>query len=791
MTRMVHTAGGLIALLYCSTAFAQQAAPPAPSSTDDTPVAQSDEPKASKDSATTEIVVTAQRRSESLERAAVAVSVVTAQTLTDRAITTETDLQSAVPGLTVKSGQNENQLNFSLRGQSVDPFSSSRPSVLPYFNEIQVGGVGGTALYDLSSVQVLKGPQGTLFGRNATGGAVLYTSTKPGDDVGGYVIGRVGNFQARQLEGAVDLPLLGNSILMRLAGFIQRREGIQRNLFDGERLGEIRRENARVSLTFKPSSGISNETVADYGHSSGASLSSVVYSVNPLGAPSFIPFNFLFSPLVDTAFGPGAWAAYLAAHPNADPNGLIAYGELQRERGPYVVNVDSPNYYRQKKLIISNVTTVDLGAETRFKNILGYVRSKFRGAGEFDGTPFGIDGNGPDGRGGIIKQFSNEAQILGRALDNRLDYVAGVYFSHETDDTRSESVIFDFLPLSPPVVQINNGKFTNKTIAGYAQGTYALGFAGLKLTAGARYTSEDVKFVRAADDTYVTSPLPVYNFDQNDVFKKLSWTLGVESQVSRSTLVYLKSRRSFRSGGFNYFAPPTEGFGNAIGGQYKPEVATDVELGLKFRGDLGTIPTRLSVAAYTMKVKDIQRAFYAAVFGNLAAITVNVPEAKITGFEADLTVDPTPWLTFSGNVNHTNARFTKNTVDVVDNPQAKFDTYPDTPKWSGAMFATARFPIGARLEGSLRGDVYKQTSTYFSSTGRSLTPGTKLPGYTLLNLRVGIDDKIAGWSLAGIVKNVTDKVFYTGGVGFGNIFALNTAVPGERRTFMVEGRFKF
>lgn len=792
MTNKTHIAAGLIALLYGSTAFAQTASPPPPNADGDNPVKSDTEaPQADKDSASEVIVVTAQRRSETLERAAIAVSVVTAQSLVEKAITTETDLQSAVPGLTVKSGQNENQLNFSLRGQSVDPFSSSRPSVLPYFNEIQVGGVGGTALYDLSSVQVLKGPQGTLFGRNSTGGAVLYTSAKPGKDIGGYVIGRIGNFDARHLEGAIDLPLLKDVALLRVSGLIQRRDGTQLNLFNGQRLGEIRRENVRVSLTLKPTQGLINETVADYGHSDGASLSSVVYSVNPLGAPSFIPFNFLFSPLVDMAFGPGAWAAYLAAHPNADPNGLIAFGDLQRERGPYKVNVDSPNYYRQKKLVVSNVTTVDLGANTRFKNIIGYVHSKFSGAGEFDGTPFGIDANGPEGRGGVIEQISEEAQILGNAIDDRLDYVAGIYLTRETDDTRSTSVIFDFLPLIPPVVQINNGKFTNKIIAGYAQGTFAIGLGGIKLTAGARYTKEDVKFVRAPDDSFVTNPRPEYDFNQQDVFKKLSWTLGVEDQITPSTLVYLKSRRSFRSGGFNYFAPPTVGFGNATGGEYLPEVATDIELGLKFRGDVGRIPVRFNVAAYNMKVKDIQRAFYAAIFGNLAAITVNVPEAKITGIEVDATIDPTVWLTMGGNFNHTNARFTKNTVNVLGNPQAKFDTYPDTPRWSGAAFASTKVPIGRRLIGTLRGDLYTQTSTYFSSTGKSLTPGTKLPGYTLLNFRAGIEDRLAGWSFAGILKNATNKVYYTGGVGFGNIFSLNTAVPGERRTFLLEGRYKF
>ena len=777
---------GITAGLMSTAAFAQDApteGPPPPPTT-------AEQPSAPADDSESEIIVTAQRRAESLERAAVAVSVVTSETLAEKVILTETDLQTAVPGLTVKTGQNENQLNFSLRGQTVDPFSSSRPSVLPYFNEVQVGGVGGTALFDLSSVQVLKGPQGTLFGRNATGGAVLYTSQRPTNSLGGYVVGRVGNFDARQLEGAVNVPLVKDVALLRLAGFFQRRDGYQYNRFRDEFLGEVKRENFRASLTLNPSSGITNDLVLDYGHSHGKSLTSVVYNVLPLGAPAFVPFNFLFSPAVDAAFGPGAFATYLAAHPNADPDGLIAFADKQRARGPYDADVDSPNFYEQKKLIVSNVTTFDVGPDMKVKNIIGYVHSRFSGAGEFDGTPFGGDANGPDGRRGLIRQLSDELQVLGTGVGGRLDYVAGIYLSRETDNTRSQSIIFDFAPLSPPVEQINDGKFTNKTIAGYAQATYSL-VGNLRGTAGARYTSENVKFVRAPDDTFVTNPLPGSDFNQEDTFKKVSWTLGLEDQVNDDLLLYAKTRRSFRSGGFNYFAPPIAGTGNQAGGEYRPEVATDIELGAKYHGRLGGAPIRFNLAAYNMWVKDIQRAFYAQIFGNLVAITVNVPQAKISGFEFDGSIDPTRWLTLGGSVNYTDARFTKNRVEVVGNPAAEFDTYPDTPRWSGVLFADVEAPVSTRLTANLRADVYSQSHTFFSSTAKSLTLGARIPGYTLVNLRAGISDDVAGWSLAAVGKNIFDKTYFTGGVGFANIFSLNTAVPGERRTWLLEARYKF
>ena len=127
-----------------------------------------------------EIIVTAQRRDQSLAKAPVAVSVLTAEALARTQIVSEEDLRSAVAGLSVRTGLGSNQLNYSLRGQSRDAYSGTRPGVLPYINEVQIGGAGGsTAFYDLQSVQVLKGPQGTLFGRSATGGAVLFTTARP------------------------------------------------------------------------------------------------------------------------------------------------------------------------------------------------------------------------------------------------------------------------------------------------------------------------------------------------------------------------------------------------------------------------------------------------------------------------------------------------------------------------------------------------------------------------------------------------------------------------------------
>jgi iron complex outermembrane receptor protein len=277
----------------------------------------------------------------------------------------------------------------------------------------------------------------------------------------------------------------------------------------------------------------------------------------------------------------------------------------------------------------------------------------------------------------------------------------------------------------------------------------------------------------------------------SDTFKKISWEIGMQEQLNPDLLLYVVSRRSFRSGGFNFFAPPLPGFGNNGGSEYEPETATDVEIGAKFKGELGNAPVRLNVAAYNMWIDNIQRSNYVQIFGSLAGITVNVPQAKVSGIEIDGVIKPAPWLSVGGSLNATDARFTKNLVSVLGNPAVAFGPYPDTSKWSGAVFAEVSAPLRANLTGSLRADFYAQTSNYFSSTDNTLNPGTQIPGYGIANFRLGIEDVGVGWSVAASVKNAFNKVYYVGGVGFSSLLALNTVIPGAPRTFVVDARYRF
>jgi iron complex outermembrane recepter protein len=800
---------GVAAATLAVPAIAQNAQSPGA----DAPQANSDAPGAG------DIIVTAQRRDESLSRTPVAVSVISADTLAKANITTESDLTVATPGLSVRSGQNSNQLNFAIRGQSLDAYSNTRPGVQPYINEVQIGGVGASSgFFDLQSVQVLKGPQGTLFGRNSTGGAVLFTTQKPTKDFGGYVSATGGNYGLVKVEGAINAPLIGDNLLARVSGFYQRRDGYQYNINTNDDVGGFERFGVRGSLTANLNDSISNTLVVDYQKTDGSNVSATIGSIDatiPGAFPTTLLYNppaavsdFVLSQILQggglpaataTALATGNYARYIARYPRY--TGLSDFFAKQQARGPYIIDVNSSNAYNSRNIVISNVTTFDIGDNTQIKNVFGYVRLKSFSNVEADGTPFGIADESSSPILGVYDdstQYQEELQILGTTLSGRLKYVAGLYFATETLRHRQYSAFFDII--FAPTVQLNNNSKYNDTYAAYAQGTYDLGGAtgleGLGVTVGVRYniekarvTTDEGDFARTAFGP--TAP-PGFSYDQSRTFKNVSWTLGLQQQVDPNLLIYVVSRRSYKNGGFNGQLAPAIGFADALpvpGNGYRTEQVTDAEIGLKYQGRAGGVPVRLSAAAYSNWITNSQRTGYVAVGGNPTALTTTVPKARVSGFEAEGQVSPAKWLSLGGSINYIDAKFTDNQAVVAGVPTV-FGTYPDTPEWSGNIYADVTVPVSGSITALLHSDAYSQTKVFYTSTGNVNTQAVT-PDYTLVNFRLGLQDETAGWSLTANLKNAFKKIYYVGGLPLAGLLQINTIIPGEPRTFTVEGRFKF
>jgi iron complex outermembrane receptor protein len=752
-----------------------------------------------------EIVVTAERRSENLERTPLSVTALGADLMEKRAITSDSDLQSAVPGLTVRETANSNQLSYAIRGQSVDAFSNSPPAVLQYVNEVQVTPNSATPFYDLQSIQVLKGPQGTLFGRNATGGAVLFTSAQPTDTFGGYMTTRFGNYGAQNYEGAINIPVIDDKLLLRIAGTYQYHDGYAFNLYDNQRLGVVDREGLRGSLLFKLSDSVTDELVIDYAHSGGSNAPNVAYSAYAPGSTNNgytldSTASLLYSPALDSVVGaPGAWAAYLAAHPKAYPGGLVAFTAAQNARGPYIVDIDSDLNHTAENTVVSNITTVTLTPGLTIKNIFGYTGSSVSDVSDYDGTVYGIEGTGepgvtPSGTQHTDRTYSEELQLLGKGLDSQLDYVVGLYYSDDKTGLSDHVYFFDVSPIIPVTYEPLASQQRFRSAAAYTQATYdlskATGLSGLGVTAGVRYTSETVSQQQLPGN--VEYNLPGTSNSLSQTFDKPSWQLGIHEQLTQEWLLYIVSRNSFRAGGYNVTAPQTPATAAEGGAAFEPETTTDAELGSKFQGRLAGLPLRLNFDVYQQWVKDIQRTTYATVPGfGLSSLTVNIPRSKITGAEFDGQVDLTSWLQLGANLAYTDARFTNNAATVFGE-NIFFGPFADTPKWASTVFAQASFPLPGIATVSIRGDVYTQTKTFFSSTNDTITPGTEIPTYTLANFRVGLDHVAnSNLSVAAALHNAFNRVYYVGGLAVGEIESVNNAAPGIPRTFYVEAKYTF
>lgn len=735
------------------------------------------------------ITVTARRRDETLDKVPASVTAFSADQLTARSISTESDLQRAVPGLTIRESLSSNQLNYSLRGQSVDAYSSSSPGVLPYFNEFQVTTTSATSFIDLESVQVIKGPQGTLFGRNTTGGAVLYGTAKPTNDLSGFAKARIGNYDLRESELVLNLPIVTDRVLIRLAGSILRRDGFMYDDVNDIDLGRDSAQTGRISVLLRPSDRLENITMFQYNSTNGTNAGSPIFNVYPASVTAIT-----YSP---AGLGAG-WPIYVAGNPGVDPAGLASFAAAQAVRGPYRVSFNSDSEHRGRSKILTNTTTFEASDDITLKNIVGYSYGRSADSTDVDGTPYAIYSNGldelHDRQVFSAKQWSEEFQVQGKAFDSRLEYIVGGYLGYEKKYFYIPTSFFDLRPLVPTVPGADKENVqTTKNQGVFVHGSYGI-TDQLKFTAGFRYTWEQVRANHLPRSLY--GQLGFAPNGIRDTFSKPSWNVGVEYQANSDLLLYITHRGSWRSGGFNtnsQLAPGSIAVGGAL---FLPETTKDIEAGLKYNGSLANTPFRFNVAVYNQWVDNIQRAVYVNITTPIplgpTALTANVPQAKITGIELEAEIRPASWLTLGANFAYTDARFNKNIVTLFGVTTA-FGPFPDTPKTTGSIFAQVNVPLAGDMgDVSIRGDFYSQSKFFYSSVNNTINPGSVLPGYSIANFRVDWNE-IAGSKVgaAFFVKNAFNKTYYTGGLALGSVLGLNTAIPGRPRMYGAEVSVKF
>lgn len=751
-----------------------------------------------------EVIVTARRRDESLSQVPLTITAMSAEQLTERQVATDADLQAAVPGLTIRQTQGNNSLTYSIRGQTADTFSGSPSAVITYFNEVPLTVGSSSTLFDLESVQVLKGPQGTLFGRNATGGAVLFGAARPVNEFDAALTVRAGNYQLREIEGMVNVPLIDDTLLLRVAVNTTEKDGYIDNLLNGDTLGDIDRDSGRISLTWRPGHRLENTTVFQYseieGTNTGASYTYSVYNCGETnnGVALSCGSGLMFGPGMDSVFGAGAWDSFVAANPNAYAPGLIAYLEEQKRIGLYKTRHPAGAKHTGTDWMFTNTTSFDINDSLRLKNIFGASRSRLDSEQPQLGAPLitiltanlttGESGNEQD-----VDSISEELQLQGSA--GNLTYIVGAYYQRSRVNTLWPQTYFDLRPLAPPDTVTNSFRISNETKAVFAQGTYDLGdlttVEGLSLTAGVRYTWEDVEIAQRSEATY-TSGAP----SQSESFSDPGWELGLEYQANDNLLTYVKTRGSFRSGGFNGAAQPIDTDATGGGNKFDSEHVKDVEAGLKFSGLVADRPASFNLAVYKQWIEDVQRVEFPDPDGpgGLAsiAVTANVPEMVVKGVELEASIMPTDWLEIGISAAYTDAEFTDGDVDLFGT-RYSYGPVGDTPERSGRIYASVDIPLTDGM-GQMRlyGEVYAQSEQYFSNAASSVGPRTELPSYELVNARLSWTGIMGSpFSAALFGKNLTDEEYFVGGMTLAPALGHNAAAVGEPRTYGVEFSYRY
>lgn len=618
-------------------------------------------PASAADQGIGDIIVTANRREEAIQKVGTAVTALSGNTLREQNISTASDLIGRIPSLNVTTnGQQREAETITIRGQGQTYLAPT--GVVNYFAEIPlisgsiIGNQGGPGtLFDVESLQVLRGPQGTLFGKNTTGGALLIGPRKPTNQFEGWVSAQIGNYNDREFEAVVNAPIVDDKLAVRLsfkkvdrdgytkddgtaglplslpfqgAGFtplvypngglvlpgngpntgIARLPGVNdvRPDFRGKDYDDRHYWVGRVGILLRPVDGVENYLVFNYSRSHNNGTGQKLYAV----ATDHPTLSNLVANSYGNPFNAGAPAAFTSAN-SAIASAVVAHS---RAIGPRRTFLNQDQFYHLKTYSLVDTLKVGLTDQITFRNIFGYQRMEQNYSWDLDGSYLPIlsqvpnvvqpstSARFPELKAGSAAKITNlsllteEPQVQGSFLDGKLTGVVGLFYSRSKPEGLQSTGSYN--------VATNGGGYfwiTTTSKAAYGQGSLDLGalspsLNGLKVTGGIRYTDDRFDGRRVASNLVV---LPLASAGQT--YKKVTWTTGLDYQLQHA-LLYAKATRGYKAGGFNYAGVRPDGL------TFGPEHVRSYEVGAKTDFHVGSVPVRFNVSGYRLDYKGIQRA---------------------------------------------------------------------------------------------------------------------------------------------------------------------------------------
>ncbi len=775
-----------------------------------------------------EITVTARRHEEDVQKVPIAISAVSGAALEQHGVQNGQDLSRLVPALTTNQTSRDEE-GYAIRGLSNSgaTYEGLENNVAPYFSQVPFptdDGGGPGRYFDLANVQVLKGPQGTLFGRNSTGGAVLLEPNRPTSEYDGYASFQYGNYGDQVFEGMLNIPIIPDELMLRVAGKREERDGFTTNIVNGQKLDNRDYWSERIGLEWRPSQVFDNYAVFDSYYTDTAGSSEAFEGGNPGFTLSRLGAN--FSPTAGACFLgvtlggnggpiPGCTAPFsISLYPNPELQNAAA---LQQALGPRQVASDIDAIDKTWSLGFTDIATVNVTPDLTLKNIFGYREFKQLLRLDEDGSALPIlEAVTPNGWDEDLAQYTDEINVHAKLLDGKLDVTAGNFFlfSHPAGTQEQNTIQLGAPPanLAQPLIAI--GSVVNQIThsdesseALYGEAVYDLSgisdyLKNFKFTAGYRYTWDHRTLNEIAPRSgnplappcYIASnpPNPPQNcqLDVNGQFQAPSWNLGVDWQIDPDNLLYVTGRRGYRSGGLNNTVADVSQV------LFKPEVVKDVELGWKSDWHFDKIKGRTDIALFH---DDIQNAQVNQTFvdsqGDFIALINNSATASINGVEFDTTVVPISDVQVTGSWTYTKAQYDSflalaNGGGGAATSLGSSEPFPFTPLNRFSLEVKYFLPVPENWgDMSVSGTEYYSTHTLLAVQP---DPFSLQPSYHQLDLHFDWN-QIAGKpvDVSLFASNVYNSVYKIGGYPIFNTIGYSSAIYNEPQMFGFKIKYRW
>ncbi|MFM6829439.1 MAG: TonB-dependent receptor [Novosphingobium sp.] len=743
------------------------------------------------------IVVTAsRRRDEDVQDVPVAISVITADALEKRGDFTLGQIQQQVPSLQVFSF-NPRNTNINIRGLGSNVALTNdglENGVGFYIDNVYYGRVGLSQfdLVDLQSIEVLRGPQGTLFGKNTTSGVVNITSKKPTFDPEFSGEASLGNYGFYQVRGSVSAGVLPDLLAVRISGAVSENDGFLFNKTTNTRAQNYRNESVRGQLLFTPTPDFELRIIGDYAKQTQDHVLSV--------------FADSHTTYANGAIIPNSFAQRAARFPGYTLPAFQPFDRIGEADSHYQSNMEGYG--------VSGEANLDLGGAA-LTSITAYRWWDWNPANDGDSTSLPIITKAQQAN--RQRQFSQELRLASQG-NHTVDYVIGAYYFWQTVQgygaTRygSAAALWNLPAVNQTIANAAlNGFEANststpetKTFALFGQTDWHLSDA-LTLTTGLRWSHEkksgafnqywvdgaDLSGFSAAQVTAINAIRsqfnPVTSFATKFTNDSLSGLVTLNWKVAPDANVYASYSRGNKSGGLNLTALPA-----GIAPDVAPEKVDAFELG--FKSQFLDRRATFNAAAFWTEISDYQTAITEQVPNtvNVRQYIANIPKVRSRGIEGDLAFSASDNFSVNASASYTDAKY----VEYTNAPQAVENLnlggiqdlsgkpLSGVPKFSYSVGADAKAPLG-ELGGREIGIYAHADYAHRSSFNTSATNSAwaQVPGFGIANARIGLRTDDGLWDLSVWARNLFDKNYFL------NLSAANTGVVtaqvGEPRTFGV------